>query len=431
MNRHIVFILVLALAGLELHGQSDTSGFSRKLAQYKIQTSVGLQLWATYTSGMEVYNAETRQYDAAGNRLNTQIRRTRLAVKGQPFENLSFNFTAALDLVGKDLLSATEAGGNNGSSPAFRVWNAFVQWRLIPKKEYANLVAGYQIVPLGRESITSALRSTSMEKSWSQNYLRRHLTGIGPGRAMGINLGGLFLNHQQSNIHFEYNVGVFNPVFEAYNGNSTGLRSSPLLAGRAVIHVGDPESAKYSMSHKINYFGKRKGLSLGIAAAEQGQTDLFRQNRAIGGDVLFNYGPLNIDGEYYHLYRSSFDLDASQSFTTHSRTGYARMSYNVELPRQLILEPVATYWFFQGAMGADEQSQAQAVKSSAGNDESLDLGANLYWNPDFKISLHYTWRCGDAGVGGEGADINNYFNQSGLGAIRRGNWLGLGLVVII
>lgn len=430
MNKIIILLLTLAFAGLGLHAQTDSSGLSQTLTRYKIKASIGLQMWTTYSTGMELYNAETQQYEAAENRLNTQLRRTRLAVKGQPSENLSFNFTAALDLVGKDLLTATEAGGNNGSSPNFRVWNAFLQWRLLPKKEYANLVVGYQVLPLGRESITSALRSTSLEKSWSQNYLRRHLTGIGPGRAMGINLGGLFLN-KHSNIHFEYNLGLFNPVFEAFNGNSTGLRSSPLIAGRAILHVGDPESSRYSMSHKINYFGNRKGISLGFAVAEQGQTDLFRNNRAIGGDVLLNYGPLNMDGEYYLLSRSSYDLDASPSCTAQGRTGYLRMSYNANLPKKMMLEPVATYWFFKGPMEADKQSEAQSLKSFAGEDESLDLGVNFYWNPDFKISLHYTWRWGDAGAGGDGVTFNNYFNQSGLGAIRRGNWIGMGLVLIV
>ncbi|PHN04676.1 hypothetical protein CRP01_19350 [Flavilitoribacter nigricans DSM 23189 = NBRC 102662] len=422
--------MLLALSGLGLNAQNKTSEFSELLEKYKIKPSVGFQMWTTYTDGMEVYNAATETYEVAENRLNTQLRRTRLGVKGQPFEDLSFNFTAALDLVGKDLLSATEAGGNNGSSPTFRVWNAFVQWRLLPKKEYAHLVAGYQVLPIGRESITSALRSTSMEKSWSQNYLRRHLTGIGPGRAMGLNLGGLFLN-EHSNVHFEYNLGVFNPVFEAVNGNSTGLRSSPMIAGRAIIHIGDPESQTFSMNHKINYFGKRKGISLAFAVAEQGRTDLFRQNRALGGDVLLNYGGLNIDGEYYYLSRSSFDLDASPSFATHGRTGYARVSYDLNLPRRMVLEPVAMYSFFRGAMEEGAQSQAQSLKSFAGKDETFDLGANLYWNPDFKISLHYTWRWGDAGTGGEGVTFNNYFQQSGLGAIRRGNWLGLGLVLIV
>jgi hypothetical protein len=61
----------------------------------------------------------------------------------------------------------------------------------------------------------------------------------------------------------------------------------------------------------------------------------------------------------------------------------------------------------------------------------MDLGANIYWNPDFKISLHYTWRWGDAGATAAGATFNNYFRQSGLGAIERGDWLGLGLVVVI
>lgn len=430
MGKPIFLLLTLVLAGMELHAQADSTGFSQSLNKYKLQASVGLQLWTTYTSGMEWYNTETGQYDLAKNRLNTQLRRTRLAVKGEPFNNLSFNFTAALDLVGKDLLSATESGGNNGSSPAFRVWNAFVQWRLVPKQDYANLVAGYQVLPIGRESISGALRSTSFEKSWSQNYLRRHLTGIGPGRAMGLNLGGLFLN-LSSKVHVEYNLGLFNPVFEAFNQNSTGLQHSPMLVARTIVHLGDPEYSQFSMSHKVNYFGKRKGISLGFSIAEQGQTDLFRNNRAIGGDVLLNYGPLNIDGEYYHLYRSSFDRDAAPAFTTHGRTGYVRTSYNVNLPKKMILEPVATYWFFKGPMDANEQNQAQLLKSFAGEDESLDLGTNLYWNPNFKISLHYTWRWGDAGASGTGAAFNNYFNQSGLGAIRRGDWLGLGLVLMV
>lgn len=429
-TRYLIAFICLVMAGNGLYAQRDSSSFHQILEKYDIKASVGLQLWTTYSTGMEIFDAETNQYLPVENRLNTQLRRTRLSLKGKPYDDLSFNFTAALDLVGKDLLSATEAGVNNGPSPEFRLWNAFVQWRLIPKKEFLNLIAGYQVLQMGRESITSALRSTSMEKSWSQNYLRRHLTGIGPGRAMGLNLGGLFRNNN-SKVHFEYNLGVFNPVFEAFNGNSTGWKSSPLIVGRAIFHFGDPESMVYSMGHKNNYFGKRKGLSIGVGAAEQGRTDLFKQNRALGADILFNYGAFNLDGEYYRLYRSSFEEEAVAAFSTAAATGYLRLSYNVELPRKFVLEPVATYWFFKGPMEADQQAQAQLLKSFAGEDESIDLGGNFYWNPNFKISVHYTWRWGDAGAGGAGVDFNNYFNQSGLGAIRRGNWLGLGMVAIL
>lgn len=376
---------------------------------------------------MEVYDAESRQYLPVDNRLNSQLRRSRFTVKGQPYENLSFNVTAALDLLGKDLLSATEAGANNGGSPQFRVWNAYVQWRLVPKREYLNLVIGYMPPQIGRESITSALKSTSMEKSWSQNYLRRHLTGIGPGRAMGLNLGGL-ISVPHTAVQWRYDIGLFNPVFEAYGGNSTGYRSAPLGVGRLVMQIGDPETKAYGISHKINHFGKRKGLSLAFAVAQQGHTDLFRSNGAIGGDWLLNFGPLNFDGEYLLLTRSSYVQDAAPSFTSRAHTGYLRISYNANMPAGLVLEPVATYWMFRGPMDAAEQSQALAVKSFAGEDESLDLGANLYFNPELKLSLHYTWRWGDTGAGEPGVQFNNYFNQSGLGAIRRGHWLGVGLV---
>lgn len=429
MGKYLLLLTLIA-TGSGLAAQSDSTSFSKQLAKYGIKTSVGFQFWTTYTRGMEIYNAENGHYEPVEDRLNTQLRRTRLSLKGEPFESLSFNLTAALDLVGKGLLSATEAGANNSASPNFRIWNAFLQWRLVPEKDYLHLVGGYQVLQIGRESITSALRSTSMEKSWSQNYLRRHLTGIGPGRAMGLNLGGLLLN-KHSAVHLEYNLGVFNPVFESYNGNSTGLQSSPLVVGRAIVHFGDPESPQYGMNHKVNYFGKRKGLSVGFSLAEQRATDLFHDNRAVGGDILFNWGPLNIDGEYYHLYRTSPDIDATPSYSVHSETGYARISYNLALPKKLFLEPVGTYWFFSGPLDQHGQSQALRLKSAAGEDRGLDLGGNFYWNPDFKISLHYTWRWGAIGAGEAGANFNNYFSQSGVGAIRRGDWWGLGLVAVL
>ncbi|MCB0376659.1 MAG: hypothetical protein KDD04_12125, partial [Sinomicrobium sp.] len=230
------------------------------------------------------------------------------------------------------------------------------------------------------------------------------------------------------NIQLRYDIGLFNPVFEAYGGNSFGKRAAPLVVGRVVAQIGDPESDTYSLSHKINYFGVRKGLSLGLAFARQGTTDLFQRNQAVGGDWLLNYGPLNIDGEYLVLSRSSYTRETALSFTTEASTAYLRISYNIKLPKALVLEPVAAYWMFKGPMEAAAQTQALAVKAFAGEDEGLDLGFNFYFNPDLKISLHHTWRRGAAGDAGDGVSFNNFFSQSGLGAIRRGNWLGLGLI---
>ena len=96
-----------------------------------------------------------------------------------------------------------------------------------------------------------------MEKAWSQNYLRRHLVGTGPGRAAGMNFGGLFYKEGQT-VSLQYDIGLFSPVSQAVSGNSTGVQSSPLATARLLFMFGDPESKKYITGHKPNHFGKRE-----------------------------------------------------------------------------------------------------------------------------------------------------------------------------
>ncbi|HFA49838.1 MAG TPA: hypothetical protein ENJ95_12595 [Bacteroidetes bacterium] len=429
IQKHIS--LAFLLFPLFVFAQQDNPSWGKKLVGFKIKPSVGLQLWSSYTFGEEIYNENTDRYEAVDDRLNFQIRRTRLGFKGQAYEDLQFNVTASLDVVGRDVLSGTEGGGNNGGSPKFRIWNAFVQWRLLPGSEKLNLVTGYMPPQIGRESITSALRSTSLEKSWSQNYLRRHLVGTGPGRAMGVNIGGLFLG-KNGKFNWGYDVGIFNPAFVAYGGNSVGKKYSPLLTGRLAAYIGDPESKKYTTGHKVNYFGKRKGLTLALAAAAQGETDLFSVNKAAGFDFLLNLGKLNFDGEWTYMWRegSRWKIDVLKDFTVASNVGYLRLGYNFNLKNGYVLEPLAMLVKFNGETGADDEADAAAVKSLAGEEQIIDLGFNFYFNPDLKISLHYTLRDGEPGYAGNGATVNNYFSQSGVGAIHRGDWLGLGLVAV-
>jgi hypothetical protein len=422
----ILSAIALLLSAGGLDGQKDSSAFAKKLADYQVKLSLSLQLWSTYTTGMEVYDAPTDRFVPVDNRINTQFRRSRIGFKGQPYPGVSFNLTVAIDFVGKDVLAATEAGVNNGASPAPRLWNGTVSWQLKPGSENFYLMGGYYLVPIGRESMTAAFNVTSLEKAWSQNYLRRHLVGIGPGRAAGLNLGGLLATGNDA-IHVSYDVSVQNPVVGSPGGNSTGRRWAPLLTTRWALHLGDPEFAKYSNSHKINYFGRRRGATLAFAASEQQATDQFAQNRALSTDLLFNWGPWNLDGEYSYLYREG-DNGASSS----GRTGYARLSHNISLPRGRTLEPVAMYWFFDGPVAAAEQAVARELNSFAGRDRALDLGANYYFNSGLKLSLHYTWNWAEAGDTEDPETLlNNYFQQSGLGAIRRGDWLGLGLVALL
>ena len=419
-----LFFLALLLGTTPLCAQTrDTTALTRLLDDYKIKASIGLQLWSTYSSGMSVYDAETEAYAGVDNRINTQLKRSRFAVAGQPYETVKFQIIMALDFVGRDLLAATDAGANNGASPIFRVWNVALNWQLARGSDGAYLQVGYFPSPIGRESNTAALRSTSYEKAWSQNYLRRHLVGTGPGRASGLLFGGQ-VHAADGQRHLTYDVALQNAFVGILAGNSTGRRASPLLTGRLSFTLGDAESETYNPTHKVNYFGKRTGVTLSVGGARQGRTDRFDENVAYGLELLANHPALHIDGDVYRMRRSG------QGSSTEGTTGYVRVGKNFGLPRQLVLEPVVSYWFYRGPTQAGEIGTASRLSEFAGKDNGLDLGANLYFNPNFKLSAFYALREGSAGQGDPTTILNNYFQQPGFGPIERGNYGGLGLVVI-
>ena len=385
---------------------------------------MGVQMWNTYTIGQEIFDKESNSYKAVDNRFNTQLRRTRMTFAGQPYNNLKFKITASLDLIGKDLLSSSQGGANNGGSPIFRIWNAYVDWKIKSNSELFHVVAGYIPPQIGRESITSALKSTSFEKSWSQNYLRRSIVGLGPGRAMGLNFGGQYLTKKK--VGFSYDLGIYSPEAFALGGNSSGFDYAPLLAGRLALYLGDPESDSYSINHKVNYFGKRRGLTIALAGAYQGQNDLFISNEAVGLDWLFNYKYINLDGEWTFFNRVGQDGD--RQFDVKSNTGYIRLGYNIYIKGASFLEPVLMYVKYNGPMDLDAQNDASIVKTFAGNDEIIDIGVNYHINKNLKITFTYTMNKGDQGEAEDGITFNNYFDQGGIGAIKRGDLLGLGLV---
>lgn len=412
------------------------TGFTQKNSEkalfdsFQIKPVVAFQLWSTYTIDQMVFDEATNVFTKVDNRFNFQLRRSRIGLKGNFTKRLAFNFVGAVDLVGRDLLAATEGGSNNGSNPSFRLWNAYVLWKGLHKKESFNITFGYMLPQIGRESITSAFRSTSMEKAWSQNYLRRHLVGIGPGRALGLNVGGI-IRRKEKKIALRYDIGFFNPVFQSLSGNSTGLRSSLLLVGRGVIELGGPSAKTYSLGHKVNFFGKRKGVSIGIAGATQGSTDLFAQNKAVGMDLLLNWANFNMDADWTWLFRNSTNKTSSiNAYQAISNTGYLRLSYNFNL-KEHVWEPVAMLMQFRGAMDHLPQEQSKTLKQNSGIDIAFNLGMNYYINPNLKLSLHYTLRDGQSGELSPEEGVNLYFFQSGFGAIQRGDWIGLGLVSIL
>lgn len=427
----IRLLLLLLLFGQQLSAQRAAA----EKGQYQwlaardsqlLKVSLLTQFWTTYSTGTAIYDQQTDTYEPVDDRLNISFRRARLVFSGAPYARITYNLALHYDLTGHDILAGT-LGSTNRDQPTVGIWDAFGQYRISTRTQALTLTAGYFRPQLQRESITTAWAPSSFEKSMSQNYVRRHLVGTGPGRAMGINLGGLWLG---SGIGLLYNIGIFTPVAIGLEGSSGGRQSSPLLAGRLSLQIGQPEMPTYGISYQQNYYGERKGLSLDLNIARQGETDKFTAAYAYGPGCMLNYGPLNIDAEWLWLLRSSAETSGT-AFNSHSATGHMRLSYNLRLGRYM-LEPSFMLMAFRGAMDADGQRQASLVDASAGREATRDAGLNLHFNKrKLRLYLHHVWRAGEAGAAASGARVNQFFYQPGVGAIHRGNYWGLGCSLII
>jgi hypothetical protein len=249
-----------------------------------------------------------------------------------------------------------------------------------------------------------------------------HLTGLGSGRAAGINLGGL-LKNKKNKIIGQYQVGVFSPQWFKYASNSAGVNASLLKSFRFVYYIGDSEMNKYGISYQTNYFNKRKGLSLALSYSTQGQTDLFMSNNAIQPDILFNWGSFNLDAEWNFMSRLS--LENKRRY--HEGAGHIRFSNNMKL-FGLFFEPAFMYVRYRGGLDSSSQLLANVLHTSAGTEDNLDIGFNIYLNQNkFKIAFHHTWNWGNMGEASPGFSQNLYFRQNGLGAVLRGNYWGIGI----
>jgi hypothetical protein len=388
-----------------------------------------VQLWGLYSTRFEVYDPASKDFKRVDDRLNIYLRRARLLFSGEPYPRLRYVVNFFFDQAGRDILAAG-IGASNQPSPAVGVWDAFFQWKPLENTEALYLVAGWFRPQLQRENITSGWSVASMEKSNSQIYVRQHLTGTAFGRAAGVNIGGLI---NGENFGLNYNVGLFNPVATGYAGNSAGKAFSPLLAGRIVWTIGDAELRQYGINYETNFHSQRRGLSLDFNFSSQGETDLFSASQAFGPGFLFNYGPWNLDGEWMVMRRRGWragNASGIDEIVARGGAGHLRASLNVPAGRYM-LEPAAMIMCFQGEREAQKQLDAAALQSPSGQEFAYDVGINWYLDRrNLKLTLHYVARDGHPGELDKSAAVNPYYSQPGVGAVRRGNFLGLGLNAI-
>ncbi len=368
-----------------------------------------LQSWGVYTRNEQIASGTPAVLMPVDDRANFFFRRARLGFKGEPQYRIRYTLVLFYDNLGKDELTGVRGTGNNEA--IFGIWDAFVQWKVFANQDYLNLTAGYFRPQVSRENLTSAWEVNSFEKAVSQLYVRRHLVERNHGRASGINLGGLRLG---TNSSWYYNLGVFNTTNTSTDpatiGNSSGIRWSPLWAGRISFSYGDPEMTQYSVAHEINYYNQRRGLTWSWYAAHQGATDLFMRSQIIGTDLLFNFDNLNLDAEINRLYRR-YTHGRRQAYAGHIRGGI-----NIDLSPKFLLEPALMWSFFRS-------NQVATGNAFTGRDQTWDVGLNFYWQKTrFKTNIHYVWQAGKG---------NNLYTQQNGRQVAKGDYLGLGLQFII
>ncbi len=391
MNQKTIITSVLLLLGINtINAQSF---FTSEDTNYTyIKPYAMLQLWGVYSMDEKFVN-NNGSLEAVQDRANLFFRGARLGFKGNPYKGLSYNLMLAYDNLGQDRFTSIRANSND---IGFDVFEATLAYRVSQSTDLLNVTAGFFRPQISRESLTGPWAVNSFDKAPSQNYVRNHLVRRGTGRAMGVNIGGM---QQQFATGFNYNVGMFN------TNNTEGRLWSPLLVARAGITLGLEEMEDYSTNYNINYFNKRRGLTISGGIAHQGQTDSFEYNTTYSGDFLFNFDNLNIDGEINLLERNY------QGGFYSYETGHIRMGYNIVIAKKYFIEPTVMYSYFN------------TIKNGplSGYDKTYDIGINWYINKNnLKLNLHYVIQ--------EGKGVNLY--TDGI-SFQKGNYLGLGLQLLI
>jgi len=363
------------------------------------------QLWGVYTMD-RVEGGQ--KYD---NRMDFLLRRSRLGFQGKITEDLSWRVWFAYDNVGLDQHTAFAKSGSvglvggNSNNQQFYVWDAMFTYAL--HKNWANITVGYFRPQVGRESITAGFEVLSFEKALTNFYPRLHLIGSGPGRETGINIGGLY-NDEKTKLGLNYNFGVFN--VDKFSGGTGG--DNLLYTARIAVSYGDPEMKKYGLGYKVNYFGKRNGITFAVNYAYQGRgyaspVQQFKNNQMLGFDILANYKDFTFNAEYDELKRS-FDVSG---LDYKDKVWHVRAGYNFKLPNKTILEPTITYAEWQG----DNKSL-----NGNGNFKTTDVGLNWYIKQNkMKLNLHYVKQSGSA---------KSAYNPDGKS--KAGDYVGVGLQLI-
>jgi len=377
-------------------------------------------------------------------RADVYLRRYQLTFKGNAYTDLSYQFSLAMDNVGKDTLTGTVGGPQNSNPTTIQVQDAYVGWKAY--ESLANVTFGLFKPVLSRGLISSFTSTTSLDNPITYTYERDHLLTSSTARASGVDLGGQWSNDTAAVVTIGYDAGIFDVFQDKSSATATPVSTpkwAPLLTGRLSVTIGDPESKTYGISRNDNSLGGRNGITFGLFGSYQGGTTLridsstttstvkkvsktvstnpaattvdadsvvlktsrkyvggFKLNSVTGADVFAEFHGFTLNGEAAWLYREFEDADVSKwagvlnsnhylDFTWHVRAAYA------VAVKKTFVEPSVMFTRFEG----DDNSASNA----GGEDQQLDLGVNWYLQKNnVKLGLHWILQDGNYKSGYQG-----------------------------
>jgi hypothetical protein len=172
------------------------------------------------------------------------------------------------------------------------VENAWLDFPCSP--ELAVRVGLYDL-PFSRNSLTSDSKLLLMDRT----LIKEALTGFG----LADNTVGLMAHGRPWGGHFEYAVGVFDPL--QFDSTILLLRESDELmpAGRIVFNLLDPDPTEGNpyADYKESYIGDGERLNIGLNAAYLGDARIDANEFDLYGwgvDLFFNKGRFTFQAEY-------------------------------------------------------------------------------------------------------------------------------------
>lgn len=414
-------LALAALTGSALHAGPKLS-WDDGLRSLEISQTA--QIW-----GVGTYDPKSADNGAAVDpRADLYLRRYQLAFKGNAYADLSYQFSLAMDNIGKDSLTGTVGGPQNSNPTTIQVQDAFFGWKAWGN--LGNVTFGLFKPVLSRSLITSFTSTTSLDVPLAYTYERDHLYTASTARASGVDLGGVWSSDTGKGVTVGYDFGFFDVMQDKNSSSSTPVSAAkwaPLLTGRLSVTLGDPEAKGYGITRSDNSLGGRNGITLGLFGSYQGATILridsstalsvkggtgkntvasltttsdsltsklsrkyvggFKLNSVTGADVQVEFRRLTLGGEVAWLYREFEDADAAKwkgvlpagnytDFTWHVRAAYA-----IQVKKTFV-EPSVMFTRFEG----DDLSATNAK----GEDQQLDMGVNWYIQKNnVKLGLHW------------------------------------------